>query len=127
MQIRGEIIITIIIAGLLSLAVLFGFVSGKTQASNQKVLTDVTQISSALKIYFQENGYYPYDPNSPTGLENYLSFWPKPANDGSCSKYTDYYYSQKLSGDDYNLVFCLSGNSNGYLAGVHTVSMKGIN
>ena len=121
---RSELWILILIIVLISFACLFAFLSARTQAFDQKVLVDVAQIAQALKIYHDENNFYPSGSGRPAGINGYLSFWPAPENKCGLASYA---YSQKSSGDDYNLSFCLNTNIQGLISGIHRLSAKGIN
>src|SRR3989338_8456803 len=102
---RAEIFVLIFIVALLSLVCLAAFFSANIDVNDQKVLVDVSQISQALKIYHDENGFYPPGETIPSGIESYLSFWPVPEN--NCGNVNKYHYSQRNSGENYNLTFCL--------------------
>ncbi len=93
---------------ILALAVLgLAFSSAKTQARDRHRLVDVQKIHDALKIFFEENGYYPYGSGTgePTGLANYLDGWPVSPKSSRCPN--TYSYVQKSQGNSYDLIFCL--------------------
>ena len=134
MHIRGFIsiqlsIFTFIIATAV-IASLSAFVQAQASARDQERFQDVKQVAAALKIYFNENGFYPSDNGlgMASDLGNYLDFWPNaPKPDGSCSKNQNTYsYVQILSGSDYQLNFCFGQTISGFSAGVHTASARGI-
>lgn len=122
---RAEIFVLIFIVALLSLVCLTAFFSAQQQANDQKVLVDISQISTALKIYHDENGFYPSGETKSAGIESYLSFWPLPTND--CGNMKEYDYSQKNFGEDYNLTFCLKKSTERLTSGIHTLSAGGVN
>ncbi|OGE82898.1 MAG: hypothetical protein A3B10_02470 [Candidatus Doudnabacteria bacterium RIFCSPLOWO2_01_FULL_44_21] len=108
---RIEFWILIVIAVIVVLVTSLAFFSAQTEARDQIKMIDVSRIQKALKIYFDENGFYPYSNNGqPIGINNYLDFWPKPPSaDSNCSStQSDYNYVQKNNGGDFTLTFCLA-------------------
>jgi|GEM_PF-3725198 hypothetical protein len=129
---RGTISIqAIILAFIVVIAVstLLLALSSATVASADKIrLSDIQQMSAALKLFFDENGFYPSSDGSsvPVGITSYLDFWPQ-APKRQCDKTAGIYlYAPKSSGQDYNLKFCLEAGAGNLAAGAHTVSSKGI-
>lgn len=125
-SIKLLIVSFLVFAGLL--AVLLAFFSARTQAANNNRVADVNQIQAALKIYFDENGFYPAGNGTPTRFEEYLDFWPTPPKPaGSCGQGTDTYnYTQRSLGSDYSLTFCLSSSSSGLRSGNYTLTSRGL-
>lgn len=125
-SIKLLIVSFLVFAGLLAL--LLAFFSARTQAANNNRVADVTQIQAALKIYFDENGFYPPGSGTPTGFNEYLDFWPTPPKPaGSCGRGTDVYsYSQRSLGSDYSLTFCLSSSASGLRPGIYTLTSRGL-
>jgi len=125
---RIKIIILTAIISLGVLAVISALSSARHAAANQNRLADITQIHEALKIFYDQNGYYPYGSPVPEGFGDYLDHWPTPPGPaGACSRVADIYaYSQKSLGSDYNVTFCLSAKTSGLSAGMHALSLKGI-
>ncbi len=108
---------------ILALAVLsLGYSAAKVEARDQHRLTDVQKIYDALKIFYEENGYYPYGSGSgaPTGLSNYLDGWPVSPPSGKCPN--SYLYNQKAQNNSYDLSFCLDRGAGGFGPGTHTVN-----
>jgi len=123
---RVQLIILILILILAASTVTFAFVNAASQALDQQVLLDVTVIREALRLDFEENGFYPNSSNGiPNGIETYLNFYPTAVLKGSCQD-SAYTYTQKLSGTDYNLNFCLGHDYNNFRAGNHTANSKAI-
>ena len=125
---RIKIIILTAIISLGVLAVILALSSARHSAANQNRLADITQIHEALKFFYDQNGYYPYGSPLPEGIGDYLDHWPIPPTPaGICSSISDTYaYSQKSSGNNYSLTFCLSAKTSGLAAGMHTLSSGGI-
>ena len=125
-----QLSIFIFIAAALVAASLIAFGQAQALAHNQERISDIKQIQTALKIYFTDNGFYPPGNGlgGPSGMNNYLNFWPTPPQGiGSCSKTQNIYsYAEKSSGTDYELSFCLGTAVNGLSAGIHTVTAAGI-
>lgn len=125
---RIKIIILAAIISLGVLAVILAFGSARSSAANQNRLSDVAQIHEALKVFYDQNGYYPYGSPVPERIADYLDHWPTPPGPaGICSTINDTYaYSQKSLGSDYAVTFCLSAKIQGLATGIHTLSSKGI-
>ncbi|MBX4191545.1 MAG: hypothetical protein KW804_01970 [Candidatus Doudnabacteria bacterium] len=122
-----QLIILILIIVILVLTVSFAYLSAKTSANDQKSLANVEQIQKALKLYYDENGFYPASNNGvPKDIETYLSFWPTPSPSGRCSKnYNEYSYTLR-PGADYWVMFCLGGDNGDLKSGIHRASSKGL-
>lgn len=118
----------ILAVGLASL--FLAFLAGRNAAKDKQRLTDVAVMAQALAIFSKENGFYPYGSNLavPTGIENYVDHWPvSPEADGTCSPVQNAYtYSQKSSGADFTLSFCLGQSVGSLSAGSHVLTAKGI-
>jgi type II secretory pathway pseudopilin PulG len=125
-----QMLIIIVIVLLSLIAILVAFFSARSLSRDNQRLVDVTVMQQALQIYYTDNGYYPAgeQTSDPVGLEHIIDTWPKsPEADGRCSKsQNDYKYSQKLSGSDYELTFCLGSKTKGLAAGLHTATSKEI-
>jgi hypothetical protein len=100
--------------GILALIVLLvlmvlglAYSAAQAQVRDRHRLIDIQKIHDALKIFFEENGYYPYGTGTgePTGLSNYLDGWPVSPKSAACPN--NYSYAQKAQGNSYELVFCL--------------------
>ena len=125
-RLKAIFLATIILLGLLT--VWLAFSSAQVSANNQRRLADLQQIQIALNIFFKANGFYPYGQGSPNGFEQYLNHWPMPPSPtGGCPETSNaYYYSPQSSGDDYSVTFCLGAKTQGFAAGTHTLTSKGI-
>lgn len=117
-----------------------GKIEAPTQFHNiQDVIKDVTkiqgarsrdalrashiyQIMTALELYYEDNGRYPKAVVNlkPKYIAN-IPIAPTPP-DGSCTDLNNpYTYTQKSSGRDYSLSFCLGSSTGGYHAGLVTL------
>ena len=108
---------------ILALAVLgLASSSAKVAARDRHRLADVQKIYEALKIFYEENGYYPYGSGTaePTGLSNYLDGWPVSPPSGKCPN--TYIYNQKSQSNSYELSFCLDRSEGGFGPGSHTIN-----
>ena len=121
-------IILIFIIAILALALLFAYVNARVSANDQKRVADIEQIQAALKVYFDENGFYPASSNGmPKDIETYLSFWPTaPSANGNCTNADNTYTYALRPSMDYWLSFCLGGKYKDLSAGLHKASSKGI-
>ncbi len=108
---------------ILALAVLgLAYRSAQVEARDRHRLADVQKIYDALKIFHEENGYYPYGNGTgePTGLSDYLDSWPVSPSSGKCPN--TYIYNQKSQSNSYELSFCLDRGAEGFGPGLHTVN-----
>lgn len=150
-----ELLVVVAIIALLSSVALIGFLSARQKARDAKRLGDMTQMNTALELYYSTNKGYPSSPTlgvpggiSP-GFASTLPVAPLPA-DGSCgsmtfSSYdsavpagvnaTNYYYypsgtSYVLNGltlyPDYSYYFCLGNQTGNFSGGMHKVTPKGV-
>ncbi|MBX4187293.1 MAG: hypothetical protein KW802_03510 [Candidatus Doudnabacteria bacterium] len=129
---KGPINLSVLILVLIILVILaalfFAYVNAQAIAHDRRRLQDVEQIQAALKIYYDENGFYPASSNGmPKDIETYLSFWPVPPKpEGNCTKEDNQYAYTLRPGNDYWLTFCLAGSVGNLPAGEHQASSKGI-
>ena len=109
---------------------LSAYVSARVAARDKKRRMDITQMTAALKLFFEENGFYPSGGGQsfPRGMNDYLDYWPTaPAAETGCTEAQNAYnYSPKSAGADYLLTFCLGTSTGGLSAGAHAVTAKGI-
>lgn len=125
-----ELLVTIAIIGLLATFVVLSTDSGKTKARDEKRLSDIKNIETALEIYKQNNsGLYPAAITPGSSLKDgsgmiYLALVPHDPNyNGSTS--SDYVYQQINSGVSYALFFSLE-KSNGSLAAGLNAAAPGV-
>lgn len=122
-----ELLVVIAIIGLLASVVLLSLNSARAKSRDAKRLADVRQIASAMELYFNDSGAYP----AATGqlVPNYIGVWPAyptPVSDGTCTQPSSYALSGTYAATNYQLSFCLGGQTGGYAAGVHTLGPAGI-
>jgi hypothetical protein len=112
--------------GLLSSVVLLSLSSARAKSRDAKRLADIRQTASALELYFNNKKAYPETLNQTT--PNYIGVVPAPPKpaDGTCSEEQNQYAYKKLGKEQYELNFCLGNSAGGYLAGMHTLTEKGI-
>jgi hypothetical protein len=105
--------------------------SGQRLDRDTRRITDVSMINTALKSFYQDNGFYPQQESDgiPKGIRDYISFWPQaptPA-DGSCTKDTNQYnYNYLNSGNNFSLTFCLGKTTKNIKGGLRTINPIGI-
>ncbi len=128
--VKAELLLFFVILFLIGVAVFFAYIFSATQAADKQRLADVAVMKDALKVYYNENGFYPNgsDTEDPVDMNDYVDRWPKsPPLSGSCTSLNNrYLYSQKLNGSDFTLDFCLGQSTDGVAAGVHTLTTRGI-
>ncbi len=120
-----ELLVVIAIVGLLSSVIILGLNSAREKARNAKRLADITQLSSAIELYFNQNYGYPltYASLVPDFLSE-LPTYPTPI-DAPCVTSTYAYSSAGQS--TYQLLFCISAATGGVTsAGTHTLSQSGV-
>ena len=130
-----ELLVVIAIIGLLASVVLLALNSARAKSRDAKRLADVRQLSTAMELYYNDNGGYP----SATAVmvPGYVQTWPSsptPAH-GTCpvsgngSNVYTYASGGTATGNyysSYTLTFCLGGTTGGYSSGTHTASPSGI-
>ena len=125
-----QAIILILVAVITLSTVLLAFANAQVAARDEKRLKDIRQFRVALKLFYDENGYYPQSLGSgmPRGMNVYLDFWPTApkAENGCTGTQNEYIYAQKFSGQDYILSFCLGEDSKDLVFGPHTARSSGI-
>lgn len=103
-----------------------------SKARDAKRVGDIRQIQTAMELFFNDVGYYPFSnsSNKPANdkFNTYLGSWPEaptPA-DGPCVAENNTYAYLWLSPSNYKLTFCLGSQTSGFSAGMHTASPSGI-
>lgn len=145
-----ELLVVIAIIALLSSVALIAFMSARAKSRDAKRAADMTQMATAMQLYFNANYGYPSATAGDPGqalVPNFLAKMPsspQPA-DGSCDAVnypfggtgSDYYYYPSPTGGsyvfngqtvfpDYAYYFCL-GNTTGELGpGLHQISPRGL-
>lgn len=82
-----ELLVVIAIIGLLASIVMAGLSKAKSKARYARTVTELQQISTAMELYYEDNGSYPPDVDRglPPGAEKYINggVWPTPVYPGS--------------------------------------------
>ncbi|MEI6378598.1 MAG: FISUMP domain-containing protein [Candidatus Falkowbacteria bacterium] len=127
-----ELLVVIVIIGTLATLTMIGLDNARGKARDAKRVTDVRAISSALDLYFSNEGNYP--PSVTAGLQLagpsgtvYMSKVPNnphPDTDGGCAAGSEYTYAQTGSGTGYLLSYCL-GNGTGSTAAGSSCALPG--
>ena len=117
------------VAMLLGLVMSVGLLSlnsARAKSRDAKRLADIRMLASANELYFNDKISYPEQLEQLTPM--YIGVIPKPPEpqDGVCSSEQNKYNYFRLTPENYQLTFCLGQSTGGYLAGVHTLTQKGI-
>jgi prepilin-type N-terminal cleavage/methylation domain-containing protein len=132
-----ELLVVIAIIALLATFSVIALNSARAKARDAKRLADIKNISTALDMYYNENGVYPVSPTS-SGIITNLCF----SNIGITSTCGETVYIGDLPGDpigdseysymptddrlDYALTFTMEIGTAGYEAGDYTATPDGI-
>ncbi len=127
-----ELMVVIAIIGVLATLIMVTLDNTKTTARNTRRLSDIKQLQLALKLYYNDNGFYPTSITPGASLaRNGVNYMlrvpsnPKPWNDGTCPP-NDYQYTQLEGGKRYSLNFCVSAPTDDLLGGAHVATSNGI-
>jgi|GEM_PF-1302744 hypothetical protein len=97
----------------------------QSMAGDAKRIADVSQMASALELYFNDNNSYPDSLNALA--PKYIGVVPvPPAASGTCSEQDNAYTYVKIAPTNYQLTFCLGQATGAYQAGKHTLTPTGI-
>ncbi len=142
-----ELLVVIAIIALLSSVALIALMSARQKGRDVKRLADMTQMATAMELYFSTYKGYPSTTGSPTplipGFTLTLPSSPQPA-DGGCELVTypvgsgtgsNYYYYPSPTGGaylsngetvypDYAYFFCLGNKTGNFGPGMHQVTPK---
>lgn len=144
-----ELLVVIAIIALLSSLALIALVNARQKSRDVKRLSDMTQMNTALELYFTANRGYPAGVGGvPQNMvPNYIASNPLAPNppDGSCEIFThpapvpggvqanQYYYMASGTLDsvtglypDYAYYFCLGNQTGDFSGGQRIVTPKGI-
>lgn len=151
-----ELLVVVAIIALLSSVALIAFLSARQKARDAKRLGDMTQMNTALELYYSYNRGYPSSPTLgiPSGVvPTYAASLPSsplPADGGCGTMAYDTYDSAVPSGNsgsvyyyypsgtsytinggptlypDYAYYFCLGEQTGNFSAGMHKVTPKGV-
>jgi prepilin-type N-terminal cleavage/methylation domain-containing protein len=134
-----ELLVVIAIIGLLASMSLIALNSAREKARNSRRLSDIKQIQTALEIRFNETKDYPDSIDFGTGqiIASSSSFSgtvymdqvpsnPEPRNDGDCTDDDYAYFPSPNSDSTYTLIYCISEDTGGLLAGQHHATPAGL-
>ncbi len=146
-----ELLVVVAIIGLLSSIVLIALISARQKSRNAKRIGDMTQMNTALELYFAANKGYPSGTNGvPVDLKpEFVNLFPKaplPA-DGVCDLLTHsspvpagipantyYYYPSGVSYlengktvfPEYAYYFCLGNKTGNFGPGIRIITPTGV-
>ena len=127
-----ELLVVIGIIAILSTLTGVYFETARMSARDARRLADVKQIQLALKMYYNDLGYYPTAITAgnsiANGGTNYLlriPSNPSPRADNGCPD-QEYQYAQLEAGQRYSLGFCLGDKTDDLDAGIHVATHNGI-
>lgn len=128
-----ELLVVIAIIGILSTLAVVALGGARTKARDSKRVADVKQLSTALELYYNNDGNYPSSITfggslvSPDGLTTYITKIPSnpsPRNDGNCDD-ADYIYATQNGNISYTVNFCLGNNVSSIQAGNNQATPSG--
>lgn len=126
-----EVLVVIATIGLLSVVAVVSFSGARLRSRDSKRVAYVKQVSSALELYYLQNGYYPTTltsgQNLVAGTTTYLNPVPSnptPRTDGSCPN-QNFVYNVKSGNQEYDFKFCLGGATSSYPSGTNVISQGG--
>ncbi len=130
-----ELLVVIAIIGVLSTLAIVALGNLRAKSRDAKRVADIKQISTALELYYDDQGYYPtiITPGealiSPSGETTYLAQIPSnptPRNDSGCGD-NDYTYSSTPDNTNYSLNYCISNTTGSTTSGINSYSNSGPN
>ena len=112
--------------GMLAAVVLLSLNSARMKSRDAKRIADIRQMASALELYYNDKVQYPEKASmlQPVYI-GIIPTAPTPA-DGKCTVSQNQYVYQRTAFNNYSLSFCLGQAADGYAAGIHALSPKGI-
>ena len=123
-----ELLIVVAIIGIIVTFAIIFLSQSKAKARDAKRLTDIKQIGTILELYRADESTYPASltpgqglvgPTSGTTYCKIIPTNPLPSTDGSCLA-NEYTYTQTLSGQGYDLTYCLGQATQNIAAGTNT-------
>lgn len=99
----------------------------KEKARDAKRISDITQMQTALKIYFNEMGSYSCDIKNDDKFKKYMItdlLNPTPVGE-TCKDHPNYEYKASQDKMSYEIDFCLENNTGNFKAGVNKVTNSG--
>ncbi len=131
-----ELLVVIAIIGVLTTLAVIALGNARVKARDSKRVADLKQISTALELYYDDQGYYPTiitpgnsltNPDSTTTYLAIIPSNPTPRNDGICAD-TNYSYTVNSQSNptSYNISTCLGSTSSSNNAGAIAYSPAGL-
>jgi prepilin-type N-terminal cleavage/methylation domain-containing protein len=130
-----ELLVVIAIIGLLSTMSIIALNGARARSRDARRLADVTQMQTALEMYYNDVNAYPGTGSLAAGstLVNASTTYmtvptaPTPA-DGTCGANNSYVYSQTGSpaGSSYTITYCIGSATGSVSAGTHTATPASI-
>lgn len=127
-----ELMVVVAIIGILATLIMVTLDNTKTTARNTRRLADIKELQLALKLFYNDNGYYPTAITAGNSISrngvNYLLRVPenpKPWNDGTCPN-QGYQYKQIENGQRYTISFCVSDKTDDLDSGTKLATANGI-
>ena len=130
-----ELLVVIAIIGVLSTLAIVALGNLRAKSRDAKRVADIKQISTALELYYDDQGYYPtiITPGealiSPSGETTYLAQIPSnptPRNDSGCGD-NNYTYASTPDNTNYSLNYCISNTTGSTSSGINSYSNSGPN
>jgi len=129
-----ELLVVIVIITILATMATVMLSNARAKARDAKRISDIRQLSTALEMYYNDQGYYPTyitantSLKSPDNLTTYLSLIPiNPTSaDGNCPVNTDYAYQTQSNNTSYTITFCLGNSSGAVSAGTNRMTPGGV-
>lgn len=131
-----ELLVVIAIIGILSTLAIVALGNARARSRDAKRVSDVRQITSALELYFNDNGQYPsfVTPGQPlaAGTTVYMAVVPSnptPIADGACPSTltpTNYAYSQINGNASYTITYCIGSGTGQLTEGTRRASPAGL-
>ena len=128
-----ELLVVIAIIGVLTTLAVIALGNARVKARDSKRVADLKQISTALELYYNDNGAYPaiitsgQSLISPDGLITYMAIIPSnptPREDNGCPN-ADYTYTSINDNTSYTLDCCIGTNVSELTAGTVTYTPSG--
>lgn len=126
-----ELLVVIATVGLLSVVAVVSFSGARMRSRDSNRVAYVKQITSALELYYLQNGIYPTfitpGQNLVVGATTYLNPIPSnptPRTDGSCPN-QNFVYNAKSGNQEYDFKFCLGAATSNYPSGTNVISQGG--
>lgn len=132
-----ELLVVIAIIGILSTLAIVALGNARARSRDAKRVSDIRQITSALELYYNDQGMYPTAITPGNSLAaagtTYMALIPSnptPVNDGNCpatpGSATNYSYSQINSNASYVITYCIGAATGQLSEGTRRASPIGL-